>query len=261
MMAVPLRLSRFETLITGAIVVAIAVSALVTEPLRRGAVSLCVPERTDAEGLERVRAALERALGRSVQLHAGRDRSGDGCELVVMSVHDWRALAGDVRPRPVAVVAGARGAALISGEGGPRALADVVPDEILFTAPHSLDGCWIQLESLRRVGFSAPLEALRFAPAPGRAERVVFEVALGRVPAGAVPGDVLEGMLREGLVAEGEVRIIDLAPGVPEVLLCRPAESDVRVDALVREGLRPVTADDLERIDALFRMAADMGWE
>jgi len=68
-------------------------------------------------------------------------------------------------------------------------------------------------------------------------------------------------MVSDGLIQEGEVRVIDIVPGVPEVLLCRQRGKGPGVDGLIREGLRPVTPGDLERVEELFRMAGSMGWE
>ena len=252
-------------MITAAIVAAIAVSALVTDPVRRG-VSLCVPGGNGVAPevrYETLRQRVARAMGKSIRLHVRPGAPGDDCDLVVLSVHEWRALPPGEALEPVAEVEGARGAVVIAGAEGPRELDRLTAGTMLFTAPHSLNGCWIQLAMLRRKGIPTPdrIEALRFAPAPGRAERVVFEVALGRAPAGAVPVDVLDGMLADGRLMEGEVQVIEVSPGAPEVLLCQRSGSGTAGDGLVREGLRPVTHADLERVEELFRMAASMGWE
>ena len=241
-------------------------SALVTDPGRRGVTSLCVPAvdgEVPAPRYEALRERVARALDRPLRLHLREGAPGDSCDLSVVSVHEWQASGARAGLEPVAVVEGARGAVVIAGRDGPREISELKAGSVLFMAPHSLNGCWIQLSALRQSGVVTPrrMDALRFAPAPGRAERVVFEVALGRSPAGAVPGGVLDDMISDGRVVVGEVRVIDVSPGLPEVLLCRQRGQGPGVDGLIREGLMPVTGGDLERIDALFRMAGSMGWE
>jgi hypothetical protein len=259
------RLSRFETPLTAVLVLAIAVSALVTEP-GSGEMTLCVPAgdgNVAAPRFSALKDRVSRAMGRPLRLHLRGGAPGDECDLAVVSVHELQGVEGSWGLEPVAVVEGAQRAVVIAGRDGPREMSGVSVGTMLFTAPQSLNGCWIQLESLRRNGVSTParMDELRFVPAPGRPERVVFEVALGGALVGAVPGDVLEGMLGDGRIVDGEVRVINIASGVPELLLCRRRGGAPPVERLIREGFRPVADHDLERIAALFRMAGSMGWE
>lgn len=128
---------------------------------------------------------------------------------------------------------GAEGALVVTAPGDRPTLAELSIEDVVFAAPGSVNGCWLQADAM-----SVPVDTtLRFVRAPGRAERVVAAVMSGRFRAGACAKPDFTLLLETGVVAADEVQVAQELPGLPEVVLaCRAPEQALYEDILSRLG-------------------------
>lgn len=262
-------MGRYLTAVVAVLMFAITLSALLSgggTPVE-GTVIVGVPSRGDAETtldfFEPLRSLLERNIAMTVRLEVCEDSWPESCDFLVMSVHEFQRLRESeslVAIFSVEPPGGWSGAAIIAGGSVGEIPSDVSGDDALFTAPHSINGCWVQLRALeeRGVVFPAMLDELEFAPPPGHAERVVYSVATGRYRLGAVPRRVVSRMISEGKIAADEVAIVATLPSMPETVLCHreggrvPEPLTTRAETVFGPVLSPIGAAEIAQLDALF---------
>lgn len=244
-------LTRYETAIVAAIVIALTVSALLS-PVRDEPLVLCLLD--DGGGAEAMEMRLARVLGnagdREVVTEWCRGVPGAHCDAVVMSVHAYRRLGRAAGWEPIASIDQPASAVVIARADDTVDVSELQPTDIIFTSPRDINGCWLQLRSV--VGPDAtPRMAhgeLRFAEGPSAAMAVVREVAAGNVRAGAVPREA---------VGDARLRVVREIASLPEMLLCSRAENVEKMAPLLAEdpGLDAFTPDDSSRLNVLFDWA------
>jgi hypothetical protein len=278
-------MGRFLTAIVTVIVLVIAVSALVSRGGIRDHLILVIEVPAPAgEFYEPLRYLLARETGRTVKVRARESEWCNKCELFVLPIKDF--IAGQEKRELVPVYSitpteGRRDAAVLVARRDSWDTGIPAPDDIVFTDPRSVNGCWVQLALLESEGFAAPekVDSLRFAPSPDDATWVVYAVLFGRFSVGACrQSDVLD-LFAKGDARGEELAVVRSIPAIPEVVLaCRPADAEYyrnvlkstaarladpsssvkdrsAVDLLKSRGMRsllPVTQDELDRAIELF---------
>ena len=265
-------MGRYLTAVVAVLVVAITISALFSSGgwETTGDLVVAVPMReSDEETLrhfEPLRTLIEQRVGRSVRLEVRGQYWPEACHLYVMSIHEFHRVRDERQLTAIYSVepaGGLAGAVIISGGDSKETPAGVSGADVLHMAPHSINGCWIQLRALeeRGVVFAPSLEDLEYAPPPGRAERVVYSVALGQYRIGTVPRMAVDKMLSDRRIVPGEVTVVATFPSLPETVLCvrrdalPPALGEDENGTLTRgESLHLSRIDhsEMERIEELF---------
>ena len=255
------RLARFETAIVAVIVLGITVSALVTVPVGGDAelLVLCVSDAGERDGAVALQQRLVKLLAsdgtRRVVVELCRSDWPDECDVVVMSVHDFRRAGRSAGFKAVASIDQSAGAVMIARADDIFSPAELDPGDVLFASPRAINGCWLQLQSFARFGKtpSAGLAGLRFAEAPGAAA-VVRDVVAGRSRAGAVPREIVDKLMADGSVAPTALRFVAVIASLPETLLCCRPDEVARVASILDDdpGLDPFTVSESSRLDGLF---------
>jgi len=235
-------MGRYLTALVALLVFAITLSAIFSDGgSNAGPLTVAVPSRGDTDytlrHFEPLRAALERMAGAPVLLEVSGEKWPASCAYLVMSTHEYlrsHESEGLVALYSIEPRGGLRGAVVIAGKSAPAMTAGVRPGDILFTGPHAINGCWLQMQALERDGVvPAPeMDKFAFAPPPGHGERVVYSVASGNYPFGAVAQHILDEMLLDRRVLPGEIDVVLREAPLPEMLLCARRQGDAGANAL-----------------------------
>jgi hypothetical protein len=263
-------MGRYLTLGVTVVVLAITISAL-TGPggLRNHRpLTLVVPSRPGGGDttprFEPLRELLAIETGRRVWLQNRAEESCRDCDLFVMTLQEFldEQRFRDLVPLySIEAIERGRDAAVLIARGGVAPMGSPPGvDDVMFSHPRSINGCWVQLGLLESEGFRTPgrLDSLRFAPAPapGAGLRVVYSVATGECALGACRASDLSGAVRAGGVGRGELSIVRSSPAVPELLIaCRAADADYYLRVLTKTAARvaasAVGARDRDAVELL----------
>jgi hypothetical protein len=290
-------MGRFLTAIVTVLVLAITISALMSEGGIRGHTALVLglgPVGTIDETLdhyEPFRSLLASETGRKVEVHALEPEMPAPCELYVLPVRQFIEHGYDAGLAPLystcRMDGGRDSAVLISRPGlAPPDLSALTADDVIFAGPGSLNGFWLQLRVLESGGFAAPrnLDGLNFASVGNGGARVVFEVLVGDYVLGACRKSDLSELVEAGSVGDHEITVVRAVPALPEwIIACRvedldyyaglldgiatrlatpgrPPRNDDTAALLKARGvrsLRPVFSEELELAATLFAEMQD----
>lgn len=253
-------MGRFLTVIVTVAVLAITVSALVSDggnPHRRTLVLGVAADGNEPEypeHFEPLKAVLARESGRLVELRRVSTNPEPACELYVMPAVDFLERDYDGQLVPVysicALAGGRDNAVLLSRPGWQETdLSSLAASDVVFARPAS-GGCfWLQLEALEARGFTPPadLRDLRFAPGP----RVVLEVMTGGCKLGACRQRDVLSLLESGALRDGDVAFVQSIPAPPDqIFACRKGDVEYftkllqKVATSLADARPPAAADE-----------------
>lgn len=234
-------IGRRLTLFLLALVLAITVSAMwPDDDPRPSMIRVGVSEAVGAGDASRSYSALARLLtdvtGAPARIVDLTGESTPGCDLYLLPAAEYCAQPGLRALYAVRRAGGSEGGVIIAAAGDQPDVSELSPNDIVFVAARSVNGCWLQADTLSlRID-----ETFNFA---GRAERVVAAVVHGRYRAGACGRPELNLLLDSGVVYADEIEVVLEIPGLPEVVLaCYASELDTFEDILV--GLGAAFASD-----------------
>lgn len=238
-------MGRFMTLFVMAAVLAVTISALFSKGGVRDHLTLTiqVPSGRSADDAldfyEPLRYLLAKETGRTVRVQApappaARPTSDNWCgecELYVLPMEDFVASREEQRLTALYSISPTehrRDTAVLIKRHGETIPAVLTQDDVVFTSPKSVNGCWVQLLLLESEGFAAPetIASLRFAPVVGGATWVVYAVLFGEYAVGACRQSDLAALVSTGSLRGDEITVVRTSPAVPEVVLaCRSEDA------------------------------------
>jgi len=277
---------RYRTAVVTAIVLALAAGAFLDRG-RTGTLTVAAaaaedlrPDQAPAEAIARL---IGFETGRAVALVPAGDIAAADADLVVLPalefVRDHAGTHAALFAAGGKAASGADRAVLVARRGAAVDPSEVKAEDVLFQSPDRVNGCWQQLRWLVANGASLPVDpgALVFAPAPGRAERVVLAVTFGDRMLGACRLSDLHALWEAGTVRRDEVAVLFETAALPEwIVACKAKDRGhferalsglpsalQRAPAPVARTLRelgvvsfePVAPSSLDALDALARFA------
>ena len=297
-------MGRALTVVVTIFVVGIAVSALLQSGgSDHGIIRVCVPARSytgDAvEAYEPFRALLSRETRRPVELVECGGQWPEGFDVYVMPIDEYLRYAPGLdalglyeiklseRRSDKAVII-SRPPEMDGGHetpGVPGAVmdfAEVLPNEVAFSHPLSVNGFWLQAAAMVGAGFEMPgdVRELRFEGSRREGGRVVYGVLFGTYRLGACKLSEIVSLSERGVIAGDELRVIHADDVLPELVVAvkrsrsryfgrkiggvaklldepvSPARQDHTVELLKSYGIcriDPVEESPLERAEMLFR--------
>jgi hypothetical protein len=281
-------MGRFLTVIVMLTVLAITLSAIVSGDGFDGHRNIIVgvPQKNGSGEIGDGGAALRQLVagetGQPVSIRSRGTEWDDDCDLYLMDAREF--VEERLKRELVALCSvgrkqGGSDAALLISRRGSTVPAAPRREDVIFLGPRSINGCWLQLAFLESSGFEAPekIGNLSFAPSPGAGARTVFSVLFGEFLLGACRASDMAVLVEAGEIDENELVVVKSLPALPEtVLACRARDAGyfeavfnniavtlafpgVRDRAAVYRlrssgfrSLRPVTADEIDRLLRLF---------
>jgi hypothetical protein len=229
-------MGRFLTAIVTVLVLALTVSALVSEGGIRGNRVLVVEVTVESDGesivaqTESLKYLIARESGSSVEIRPGSGEWCEDCDLFILPVREFlteRELRGLQALYAAYPDPSKRDAAVLIARHGNTALGTIDPGSVVFTDPDSPNGCWLQLYMLESKGFTIPgdIAALRFAPDGRGAAWVVFSVLFGEYTVGACRQSDLSRLVAAGSLNREDLAVVSREPAIPETILAARPES------------------------------------
>ncbi len=301
-------MGRALTVVVTIFVVGIAISALVQSGgSDHGIIRVCVPAQLYAgdavEAYEPFRALLSRETRRPVELVECGRQWPEGFDVYVMPIDEYLRYAPGLdalglyeiklserrsdkaviisRPPETDGDLDTSGAVLVD-------FAGVLPHEVAFSHPLSVNGFWLQAAAMVGAGFEMPgdVRELRFEGSRREGGRVVYGVLFGTYRLGACKLSEIVSLSERGIIEGDELRVIHTDDVLPELVVAvrrsrsryfgrkiggvarlldepvSPARQDHTVELLKSYGicrLDPVEESPLERAEMLFRRFGTTG--
>jgi len=257
-------MGRWLTLVMTLFVVGIAISALVSGgDAQRNIIDICVYDDRPARVMsvyEPLRLLLSDETRRPVVLHAAGERHVQ-CDLFVMSTHEFltrkEALGIEAIYEIRRTAKRNDSAVLIARSKEPIDYSGLSPEDVVFSDPHSVNGFWVQLSMLSKLGFRMPgsLSELRFAGSEGDQSRVVLGVVYGAYRLGACRLSDITSLTERGVIGGREVAVLAREDALPEIVIAtRAGETRYyagklkNIARLVDEAASPVNQPETVRL-------------
>ncbi|GEM_PF-4914265 len=184
----------------------------------------------DADDLECFRSIISGQTRRPALLESGGDPPPVGMDLYILSIFSFFNLEDSLAVSALAAVRTSesrRDHAVIiaAGDFPENGLEHINIEDVVFSHPHSVNGFYSQLSTLRKLGILSADKSREFNFVQEKGDdytRVVFSVLFGEFKLGACRESALRDLAARGQIDPAEIKIISRAEAMPEVVIASP---------------------------------------